>query len=137
MASTSSGGIYLKLALFLLTTAFLSVSALYFDLRNKNSKLKNEAKSLRESQILLMVPDEQSDALSEWLKSHPESIDSLLEQKKRNDMNNQDVVQPKPTSSEKKIERTKVQASVTDFGSKDIKTYKLPHGGIRVTTRQE
>ena len=139
MASGGSVSIYFKLALFLITTAFLSVTALYFDLRMKHTELQQQVETLKASQVLLVVPDEQAKALSEWLNSHPESIDSLVKQGQRN-------AQPeKQSEAEPASERTKSKINIKpsqaakkdDFSSDEIKIYQLPHGGIRVTTRIE
>ena len=143
MARSSSVSINFKLALFLITTAFLSVSALYFDLRKQNADLLHKVETLKASQVLLVVPDEQADALSEWLNSHPESIETLIRQGKdkgQQGVNTDQELMSKPLSesSDKKTDNKSSQAIPdNDFSSEEIKTYKLPHGGIRVTTRVE
>ncbi len=133
MLKQESSSLYIKLALFLLTTAFLSVATLYFEVNKENRELKKQVETLKASQVLLMVPDEQADALSEWLNSHPESIETLLKQKKDDKPELPQNVEPKNMKS---VDIKNSQAQLS-FGSEEIKTYKLPHGGIRVTTRKE
>ncbi len=138
MASRSCVSVHYKLALFLITTAFLSVTALYFDLRVKNADLRRQVEKLKASRVLLVVPDEQAGALSEWLNSHPESVDSLIRQGQGNIQSDKpDKPEITPAAENKTDGKKSPAADKTDFSGDGIKTRKPPRGGIRVTTRSE
>ncbi|MGX2952963.1 hypothetical protein ACWAU3_08055 [Shewanella sp. JL219SE-S6] len=101
-----------------------------------------------------MVPDEQAAIIADWMSRHPQQTASLL-----------DVIRPKvtsgtgpeaPTSANLSVppgdispERTQGEAGaavplpaqtedtrVTELEN-GVKVIRLPHGGIRVTTREE
>ncbi|TVL10490.1 membrane anchored protein in chemotaxis locus [Shewanella algae] len=143
-----------RLALFLFLVALVVVAALYWDLRQKNRQLSEKVTQLESSQVLLMVPDEQAAIIADWMSRHPQQTASLL-----------DVIRPKvtsgtgpeaPTSANLSVppgdispERTPGEAGaavplpaqtedtrVTELEN-GVKVIRLPHGGIRVTTREE
>lgn len=143
-----------RLALFLFLVALVVVAALYWDLRQKNRQLSEKVAQLESSQVLLMVPDEQAAIIADWMSRHPQQTASLL-----------DVIRPKvtsgtgpeaPTSANLSVspgdispERTQGEAGATvplPAQTEDakvtelengVKVIRLPHGGIRVTTREE
>ncbi|GAB1072150.1 hypothetical protein AYI83_13355 [Shewanella algae] len=143
-----------RLALFLFLVALVVVAALYWDLRQKNRQLSEKVAQLESSQVLLMVPDEQAAIIADWMSRHPQQTASLL-----------DVIRPKvtsgtepeaPTSTKLSVspgdispERTQGEAGATvplPAQTEDarvtelengVKVIRLPHGGIRVTTREE
>ncbi|OXR99813.1 hypothetical protein [Shewanella algae] len=143
-----------RLALFLFLVALVVVAALYWDLRQKNRQLSEKVAQLESSQVLLMVPDEQAAIIADWMSRHPQQTASLL-----------DVIRPKvtsgtgpeaPTSAKLSVppgdispERTPGEAGATvplPTQTEDtrvtelengVKVIRLPHGGIRVTTREE
>ncbi|BCV57484.1 membrane anchored protein in chemotaxis locus [Shewanella algae] len=143
-----------RLALFLFLVALVVVAALYWDLRQKNRQLSEKVAQLESSQVLLMVPDEQAAIIADWMSRHPQQTASLL-----------DVIRPKVTSGtgpealtsanlsvpsgDISPERTPGEAGaavplpaqtedtrVTELEN-GVKVIRLPHGGIRVTTREE
>ncbi|BCV48774.1 membrane anchored protein in chemotaxis locus [Shewanella algae] len=143
-----------RLALFLFLVALVVVAALYWDLRQKNRQLSEKVAQLESSQVLLMVPDEQAAIIADWMSRHPQQTASLL-----------DVIRPKvtsgtgpeaPTSANLSVpsgdispERPPGEAGaavplpaqtedtrVTELEN-GVKVIRLPHGGIRVTTREE
>ncbi|MPY24881.1 hypothetical protein [Shewanella sp. YLB-07] len=71
------------LIIFLLTLAVFVSSFLYLDIRHKNELLLLEVERLQQSQVLLMVPDEQAQALATWMAQHPEATQALLSQVKQ------------------------------------------------------
>ncbi|PST65118.1 membrane anchored protein in chemotaxis locus [Shewanella algae] len=154
MANKETRLLEYRLALFLFLVALVVVAALYWDLRQKNRQLSEKVAQLESSQVLLMVPDEQAAIIADWMSRHPQQTASLL-----------DVIRPKvtsrtgpeaPTSANLSVppgdispERTPGEAGaavplpaqtedtrVTELEN-GVKVIRLPHGGIRVTTREE
>ncbi|WP_335903852.1 membrane anchored protein in chemotaxis locus [Shewanella algae] len=143
-----------RLALFLFVVALVVVAALYWDLRQKNRQLSEKVAQLESSQVLLMVPDEQAAIIADWMSRHPQQTASLL-----------DVIRPKVTSGTGPEALTSANLSVSpgdisperapgEAGAavplpaqtedtrvteleNGVKVIRLPHGGIRVTTREE
>ncbi|GAB1080453.1 membrane anchored protein in chemotaxis locus [Shewanella algae] len=143
-----------RLALFLFLVALVVVAALYWDLRQKNRQLSEKVAQLESSQVLLMVPDEQAAIIADWMSRHPQQTASLL-----------DVIRPKVTSGTEPEAQTSTKLSVSpgdispertqgEAGAtvplpaqtedarvteleNGVKVIRLPHGGIRVTTREE
>ncbi|WP_345889344.1 membrane anchored protein in chemotaxis locus [Shewanella algae] len=143
-----------RLALFLFVVALVVVAALYWDLRQKNRQLSEKVAQLESSQVLLMVPDEQAAIIADWMSRHPQQTASLL-----------DVIRPKVTSGTEPEAQTSAKLSVSpgdispertqgEAGAavplpaqtedtrvteleNGVKVIRLPHGGIRVTTREE
>lgn len=143
-----------RLALFLFLVALVVVAALYWDLRQKNRQLSEKVAQLESSQVLLMVPDEQAAIIADWMSRHPQQTASLL-----------DVIRPKMTSGTEPEAQTSTKLSVSpgdispertqgEAGAtvplpaqtedarvteleNGVKVIRLPHGGIRVTTREE
>ncbi|MGB0894787.1 MAG: hypothetical protein ACPGUD_10295 [Parashewanella sp.] len=143
-----SASTYRRLTYFILSVSLICVSALYVELYKQNQILAKQVKKLTASQVLLMVPDEHSEQLKEWLASHPESIDSLLKQgqlsteKFDGSVHRQALKINKSqqqTVSHKQTVKPNTKATIGDNGFKDekINVQQLPHGGIRVTTREQ
>ncbi len=128
--------IVLGLSLFVATVLSLVFGSLYLESRYKLALLKDEVHRLQQSQVLLMVPDEQAAVIADWLEQHPKQTHALI------DMFSQTPV--KETSNDHKpvkvrdISRTPEKNSVIVSETEDgVKVIKLPHGGIRVTTRED
>ncbi|GGZ40949.1 hypothetical protein C8J23_12073 [Shewanella chilikensis] len=147
-----------RLALFLCLVALLVVAALYWDLRQKNRQLSEEVTQLESSQVLLMVPDEQAAIIADWMSRHPQQTASLLDvirpkvasgAETAADVSPQ-VQAPRAAVAAENPEKITVQgtavtpapqaetedARVTELEN-GVKVIRLPHGGIRVTTREE
>lgn len=75
-------GTFPILIIFLLTLGVLVLSSLYFELRQKNALLLLEVDRLKQSQVLLMVPDDQAQAVANWMAQHPEATQTLLSKAK-------------------------------------------------------
>ena len=67
------------LIILLMGIAILCLSALSLDYRYKNSVLRADVTRLESSQVLLMVPDGQAEAIATWLASHPEQTQMMLQ----------------------------------------------------------
>lgn len=66
------------LIIFLLSIGVFVATTLYFDVRHKNTLLLSEVERLQSSQVLLMVPDEQAEAVAKWMAEHPNATQELL-----------------------------------------------------------
>ena len=154
------------LIVFLMTIALVCVGTLYLDLRHKNQKLKKEIAKLEATQVLLMVPDEQAKALADWLAANPAQAMALLKQAKPGEQTSVSLIpsvgpdlQPdsnlpsadnvnlvKSTEANNVVSDSKTQVEpktspstpvVLSENADGVKVIELPHGGIRVTTRDE
>lgn len=67
------------LIMLLMGIVILCLSALSLDYRHKNSLLRADVTRLESSQVLLMVPDGQAEAIATWLASHPEQTQLMLQ----------------------------------------------------------
>ena len=67
------------LIILLMAIAILCLGALSLDYRHKNSLLREDIKRLESTQVLLMVPDEQAEAIATWLASHPDQTKAMLQ----------------------------------------------------------
>lgn len=67
------------LIILLMGIAILVLGALSLDYRRKNSLLQADVKRLESTQVLLMVPDEQAEAIATWLASHPDQTKAMLQ----------------------------------------------------------
>jgi hypothetical protein len=127
----------LLLCLFLMSILCLVLGSLYLDARNKMALLNKEVSQLQQSQVLLMVPDDQAVVIADWLEKHPKQTNALIDMfatapiKEGLQMEGE-AVKLKPTPQQH--EKNSVLVSETEDG---VKVIKLPHGGIRVTTRDE
>ncbi|MCL1036519.1 hypothetical protein L2750_05050 [Shewanella submarina] len=120
-----------------------------------NNKLQAEVTELKASQVMLMVPDNQAQQLSDWLGRNPEQVDELLEMardreslsveiegdtKAEPSVGADETVTPAQTSvtSETSSQQQPAQGvTVESVNDQGIKIIRLPHGGIRVTTRDD
>lgn len=149
------GNVSINLMLFLLTLAVITLSSLYFDMLKKNDLLKADVTRLEASQVLLMVPDEQAADIANWLAQHPEQTETIIEFAGRDknstygNLGNNDRQQsvslgPQITAemsiadpSMTQIDHNKPPSDVVVSENADgVKVIRLPHGGIRVTTRE-
>lgn len=76
------GKTFSVLIIFLLTIALVVSSSLFWDMSQKNALLLQEVEQLKKTQVLLMVPDEQAQAVANWMAQHPEATQTLLSQAK-------------------------------------------------------
>ena len=81
-SSNKSNSIYMMLLLFLLLISTIVAGSLYLDMRHKNSLLEARIDLLEKSQVLLMVPDDQAQALADWMATNPEITQTLIKQAK-------------------------------------------------------
>jgi len=147
----------INLMLFLLLLAVIVFASLYFDLLKKNDLLKADIKRLESSQVLLMVPDEQAEDIANWLSQHPDQTETIIEFAGQNNksIDSQSDIDTSPKSvlltpqplTDKSVEKNSIQSTegVPETLSEDVlvseneqgvKVIRLPHGGIRVTTRE-
>lgn len=66
------------LIIVLMAIAILCLAALSLDYHRKIIALRDDVKRLESTQILLMVPDEQAQAIASWLASHPDQTKAML-----------------------------------------------------------
>lgn len=66
------------LIMILMGIAIVCLGALSLDYHRKISLLRDEVKRLESTQVLLMVPDEQAEAIATWLASHPDQTKAML-----------------------------------------------------------
>ncbi|WP_281213322.1 hypothetical protein [Shewanella insulae] len=168
------------LLFFLLLVCCLVTGSLYLELRHKNSLLEEKITQLEESQVLLMVPDEQAQALAEWMENNPEFTQSIIKQAEPGSQVRVEIgpevpeaiarqeaeAEPQVIDSQSQLSpllpevKSDAQepaaqkvANATDkaqeAGNKPsqavklsedkdgVKVISLPHGGIRVTTRED
>ncbi len=155
----------LVLVFVLMGIAIVSLGALALDYRNKISLLEDAVTRLESSQILLMVPDAQADAIAGWLTSHPEQTQALLTSAKPGLQNTVTLVpqqaiaplsddimtgQNKAELDSETLEQTGLaraevplkgmgkadESTVISVDADGVKVIRLPSGGIRVTTRE-
>lgn len=149
----------------LMGIAIVSLGALALDYRNKVRLLEDAVTRLESSQILLMVPDAQADAIAGWLISHPEQTQALLTSAKPGQQNtvtlapqqvtaplsndiitgqnkaelSREMLEPAGQAHPKLPSKGMGKADVSSVISVDadgVKVIRLPSGGIRVTTRE-
>ena len=75
------------LIMVLMGIAIICLGALSLDYHRKISILRNDVKRLESTQILLMVPDEQAEAIANWLASHPDQTKAMLKLAKPGEQN--------------------------------------------------
>lgn len=159
MASQGSkyyrGSVGISLMLFLLMLAVIVLSSLYFDTLKKNDLLKADVERLTASQVLLMVPDEQAAEIANWLAQHPDQTETIIEFAGSEKSGTYGKVGENPRqqsvllgpqiatevstteSSENQMDQDNPPTDVLVSENADgVKVIRLPHGGIRVTTRE-
>lgn len=143
MAKQSGMSTMQLLVMFLLSVAAVVFASLYFDANNKNKALKQEVSRLEASQVLLMVPDEHAQDIANWLASHPEQTQSII---KMSEQPEQPLVAigpavnestPLPEAQQNQVDSTTNEPVVVSEDENGVKVIRLPHGGIRVTTREQ
>ncbi|QYJ85028.1 hypothetical protein K0I73_12410 [Shewanella mesophila] len=192
-----SSSIYMVLVLFLLLISTIVAGSLYLDMRHKNSLLEARIDQLEKSQVLLMVSDDQAQALADWMAKNPEVTQTLIKQAKpgvqtsveigpgvvsneiqieshadenlnvsiSSDINRatsddkqnvNDIVIPMRASVSDDVvdsaqidqsdlaadglkvdEHSKIEVIKLSEDKDGVKVISLPHGGIRVTTRED
>ncbi|ABZ76036.1 conserved hypothetical protein [Shewanella halifaxensis HAW-EB4] len=71
------------LLLFLLSIASFTFGSLYFESQHKNKLLSSEVQKLKNSQVLLMVPDEQAEVMANWMANNPHFVQSFVDKAKQ------------------------------------------------------
>lgn len=71
------------LLMFLLSIASFTFGSLYFESLHKNKLLTNEVQNLKNSQVLLMVPDEQAEVMANWMAENPHFVRSFVDNAKQ------------------------------------------------------
>ena len=152
----NKGSVGINLMLFLLLLAVVVLSSLYLDVLKKNDLLKADIKRLEASQVLLMVPDEQAADIANWLTQHPEQTQTIIEfaGPDAHSVDNKVDIDDPPKSvllspqpqlddiAEKNIQGTAIAPEklsedvLVSENEAGVKVIRLPHGGIRVTTRE-
>ncbi|GIU09976.1 MULTISPECIES: hypothetical protein [unclassified Shewanella] len=71
------------LLMFLLSIASFTFGSLYFEAKHKNKLLSSEVQKLKNSQVLLMVPDEQAEVMANWMAENPDFVSSFVDKAKQ------------------------------------------------------
>ncbi|GIU36226.1 hypothetical protein L2719_19505 [Shewanella schlegeliana] len=71
------------LVMFLLSIATFTFGSLYFEQLHKIKSLSAEVKQLKDSQVLLMVPDEQAEVMANWMANNPHFVQSFVDKAKQ------------------------------------------------------
>lgn len=152
-SSNKSNSTVMALILFLLLVATIVTGSLYLDMRHKNKLLEAKIDQLEKSQVLLMVPDEQAQALADWMTKNPQMTESLIKQVKPGMQTKVEIgpgvtdVNPLADAQNKRQDplgddlkpdaSNKTDAIKLSEDQDGVKVISLPHGGIRVTTRED
>ncbi len=124
------------LVVFLLIIAVITLAGLYFDGAKTNRELSQQIAQLKASQVLLMVPDEQAADIAAWLRTHPESTQALV-QKAANGEAVTLSLGPGTTAKNNQHSQPQEPPNIqTVENEQGVKVIPLPHGGIRITTRE-
>lgn len=150
----------ISLLIFLLVLTCVVFISLYLELRYKNEQLVDKIEQLSQQQVLLMVPQQYAEQMSNWMSNHPEQTQALINLAKPNgkehsiDGSNEQllaeaVVKNSDNSPEitrltklNELEGPSHSDSMLEDNNGDVvlqgvKVITLPHGGIRVTTRED
>ncbi|WP_133407597.1 hypothetical protein [Parashewanella tropica] len=120
----STPKLYLKLIIFLLFIALVSIATFAFEQHQQIKKLESDVEQLTASQVVFVVSNENAKDLSQWLQKKPEMIKEWLAK------SNQTPKQPASPSKKK----TKAVEPLSQ--NSNIKQYQLPNGGTLITTRE-
>lgn len=195
--SDKSNSTLMVLVLFLLLISTIVTGSLFLDMRHENSLLEARIAQLEKSQVLLMVSDDQAQALADWMAKNPEVTETLIKQAKpgvqtsveigpgvlddvpqvanhaneniggplvndtniatsENKQSTSDILIPMRASigddavidsqadqqgltldAVKVDEHSKIEVIKLSEDKDGVKVISLPHGGIRVTTRED
>ncbi|WP_394496127.1 membrane anchored protein in chemotaxis locus [Shewanella sp. ENK2] len=133
------------LVVFLLVIGVIALGALYFDLAKENRELTKQVEELKASQVLLMVPDEQAADIANWLAKYPDQTKALAARAADGEGitmtfgPGSDAVSSQPaanTNAEQQFSNSVISNGVVTENAQGVKVITLPHGGIRVTTRE-
>lgn len=125
------------LALFLMTVAIFVLAGLSIDLYRKNEVLKVDVQRLENSQVLLMVPEEQAELIANWLEQHPTQTQSLINMVAQKQPHVDEIKTVTKAQTPLKMPESASGNTLESESEDGVKVIKLPHGGIRVTTRDE
>ncbi|MCG9729287.1 hypothetical protein L1D44_05435 [Shewanella sp. Isolate13] len=71
------------LLMFLLSVTTFVFGSLYFEQVHKVKSLSAEVKQLKQSQVLLMVPDDQAEVMANWMANNPHFVQSFVDKAKQ------------------------------------------------------
>jgi hypothetical protein len=127
----------LVLCLFLMSVLCLVFGSLYLDSRNKLALLNEEISRLKQSQVLLMVPDDQAVVIADWLEKNPKQTNALIDMFATSSINGKKHAEHDSVNTNSILQQPEKNSVIVSETEDGVKVIKLPHGGIRVTTREE
>ncbi|MFQ6370342.1 hypothetical protein [Shewanella sp. YIC-542] len=144
-----------QLGLFLLLLLLVVLSALSWQFYQKNQALQQQVLQLQDAQVVLMVPDEQAATIADWMVAHPEqtaalldvvkpaqtgekSLQQVLDEQQRHEGKTPPQQANRPVAADGKslsVPESPNAPVMVEQLQDGVKVIRLPHGGIRVTTR--
>ena len=132
------------LVFFLCFIAILVLAGLYVDANKKITLLKQDVARLTDSQVLLMVPEEQAANIANWLTQHPEQTQAIVASAGQEQAKSVlfgpgalDDDQPTKHKHPEVVSEGNNQEIIVSEDAQGVKVIRLPNGGIRVTTRHD
>ncbi|WP_310736204.1 membrane anchored protein in chemotaxis locus [Shewanella sp. SG41-3] len=132
------------LGFFLCFIAILVLAGLYVDANKKITLLKQDVARLTDSQVLLMVPEEQAANIANWLTQHPEQTQAIVASAGQEQAKSVlfgpgalDDDQPTKLKHPEVVSEGNNQEIIVSEDAQGVKVIRLPNGGIRVTTRDD
>ncbi|WP_317846453.1 membrane anchored protein in chemotaxis locus [Shewanella inventionis] len=134
----------LMLGLFLCVIAIVVLGSLYLDSQRKMAVLTKEIEHLKASQVLLMVPEEQAENIANWLLTHPEQTQAMINQTAKDEARSvligPGAIETDTAKTPESVNRSQTpptQEVIVSENAQGVKVISLPNGGIRVTTRDD
>ncbi|MDB2386249.1 hypothetical protein N9W21_02755 [Shewanella sp.] len=132
------------LLIFLLSTAVVALSLLYVELASNNQTLQVQVDKLTAEQVLLVVPDQQAEAIAHWMQSNPQWLAHQVLQARKHHSSISTTIgptvdsakAPQPLSANEPSTEPLKQAHEITMTAEGVRIISLPHGGIRITTRE-
>ncbi|PMG32010.1 hypothetical protein BCU94_01150 [Shewanella sp. 10N.286.52.C2] len=121
---------------FLLIIAVITLAGLYFEAAKTNRELSQQVAQLKASQVLLMVPDEQAADIAAWLGKHPEPTKALVQKAANGEAVTLSLGPGSTAENNQHFQPQEQQNIQTLENAQGVKVIPLPHGGIRITTRE-
>ena len=132
------------LGFFLCFITILVLAGLYVDANKKITLLKQDVARLTDSQVLLMVPEEQAANIANWLTQHPEQTQAIVAAAGQEQAKSVlfgpgalDDDQPTKHKHPEVVSEGNNQEIIVSEDAQGVKVIRLPNGGIRVTTRDD
>ncbi|MEZ8185164.1 membrane anchored protein in chemotaxis locus [Shewanella sp. 5S214] len=132
------------LGFFLCFITILVLAGLYVDANKKITLLKQDVARLTDSQVLLMVPEEQAANIANWLTQHPEQTQAIVASAGQEQAKSVlfgpgalDDDQPTKHKHPEVVSEGNNQEIIVSEDAQGVKVIRLPNGGIRVTTRDD